>query len=86
MNADRRKRLQAVIDQINAAASILESAKGDLEDIKGEEQEAFDNMPESFQQGERGQASESAIDNMDTALDGLPDLDDVVSNIESAME
>lgn len=69
MNNDRRKRLDAIF-------STLETALNDLTTIKDEEQEAFDNMPESLQQSERGQASDEAINAMDEAG----------SSIESAMD
>lgn len=38
MNNERRKRIAAVIDK-------LDEAKSELEEIRDEEQEAFDNMP-----------------------------------------
>lgn len=33
---------------------LISQAKDILEEVKDEEQEAFDNLPESFQYGERG--------------------------------
>ena len=48
MNKARRKRLAE-------AAELLEQARDILEEVKDEEQEAHDNLPESFQQGERGE-------------------------------
>lgn len=54
MNKARRKRLAE-------AAELLEQARDILEEVKDEEQEAHDNLPESFQQGERGEEMESYI-------------------------
>lgn len=48
MNADRRKRLSEIFVKI-------EQIKGEVEDIRDEEQNAFDSMPEGLQQSERGQ-------------------------------
>lgn len=97
MNKDRRKKLSEIIDRINDLKPKLDELKQlkediarDLEAIKDEEQEAFDNLAESFQQGEKGQDMEAAIDNMTTAYDALEsidldaDLDDVISNIDDA--
>ena len=55
MNEDRRKRI------FDAAA--------ELEAVKEEEQEAFDNMPESLQGAERGQAMEAAIEALEDAVE-----------------
>ena len=42
-----------------------------LEDIKNDEEEYFDNMPENLQGSMRGMDSEEAISNMDDALEVL---------------
>lgn len=76
MNADRRKTLAKI-------AETIEAAKTDLESIRDEEQEAFDNMPEGMQQGERGTAMEAAVQELDEAIDGL---DSALSNIQTATE
>lgn len=60
MNAARRKRLQEALD------IIIE--------VKEEEQEAFDNLPESFQEGERGELMQEAIDTLDNIESELLEL------------
>ncbi|MNR68597.1 hypothetical protein D3C85_1932520 [compost metagenome] len=45
--------------------------KAELEAIRDEEQDAFDNMPEGLQQSERGEASEEAIRLIDDALESI---------------
>lgn len=62
MNADRRKRIAALTAE-------LERIKEDIEALRDEEQEAFDNLPENFQEGERGERMETAIENLDYAAD-----------------
>lgn len=54
MNAARRVRLQAVVDQVSALAA--------------EEREAFEGTPESLQATEAAQARESAADDLEEAL------------------
>jgi uncharacterized protein YukE len=61
MNKDRRKRLQNVID-------ALRNMVDELYAIQEEEQEAYDNLPESFQEGERGEKMSDAIDTLDMVL------------------
>ena len=53
MNKQRRKELETISDEIEKLIERLESARDD-------EQEYFDNMPESIQAGERGERAEYA--------------------------
>ena len=76
MNKIRRKALQDIIDR-------MEALMDDLETIRDEEQEAFDNLPEGIQTSERGEAMENAIYNMDATLDEIMTCKDY---IEEAME
>jgi hypothetical protein len=69
MNKERRKQISYVVDAINVA---LESVR----DIAGEEQEAFDSMPEGLQDSERGQASSEAA----------AYLEETVGMLEEAMD
>lgn len=41
--------------------ALIETLKGELEAILDEEQEAFENLPESFQNSERGEQMQAAI-------------------------
>ena len=75
MNKDRRKRLNEIREQI-------ENLAGELEEIQTEEQEYFDNMPESLQPGEKGDAAQAATDAIETAVDHLRDA---ASDIENAI-
>lgn len=60
MNAERRKKIEA------ALALIAE--------CKYDEQEAYDNMPESFQEGERGDAMQEHINNLEDAETALQEI------------
>ena len=74
MNKDRRKRLQEICD-------ILEVQQAALEEIRDEEQEAFDNLPEGLQSAERGQAMEEAAGDLDSACSDLESLRDILVEI-----
>lgn len=67
MNKARRKELAAIID-------LMEEVKDRLEAVKGEEEEAFYNLPESIQNSERGEAMEANIYTIEELLDAL-DID-----------
>lgn len=76
MNKQRRKDIEDVKDRIF-------ECKVQLEAIRDEEQEYFDNMPESFQQGDKGSAVEGNISCLD---DAISQLEQACENMDSAME
>ena len=51
-----------------------------MNEIGGEEQEAFDNMPEQLQESERGEKMEDTINELEDISDLL---EDAVSSIEN---
>ena len=76
MNKIRREQLRKLSEKLSRIASIddkavLEECVSTLEDIKWDEEDYFDNMPENLQGSIRGCESEDAIDNMYQALDAL---------------
>lgn len=75
MNKDRRARIQALINK-------LEDIREDIDFIKDEEQEYYDNMPENFQMGEKGDKAQEAIDNLDYAYSSI---EEVVEYLEEAL-
>lgn len=76
MNKARRKWLEETINK-------LEEQKTELESIGEEEQEAYDNMPESLQDSEKGQTMYENIDTLETAAS---DLDDIITNLQEILE
>jgi len=69
MNKIRRKQLDKI-------AAELEAIRERIEAIRDEEQDYFDNMPEAFQDGEKGERTQEAIDLMD----------DIFGNVDEAIE
>lgn len=67
---------------ISAQLQIISGACEKLEDIKEEEQDYYDNMPESLQQSEKGDAAMEAIDQLDLAIDGCNTATSALENIE----
>lgn len=89
MNKDRRKRIQALEAQLSKLVlpdMNLEDIKSDIEGIKDEEQEYYDNMPESLQSGDRGQRAEEVVGLLGEAEDELQELIDAFEKIESIIE
>lgn len=82
MNADRRKAIEAIRARIDVHAGEVadlqvevDTLKEEIEGLQEDEQNYFDNMPESFQQGDKGDAAQSAIDKLCEAVDALLELD-----------
>lgn len=71
MNNNRRKILDKIIVKLEEIAS-------DIESVCDEEQECYDNLPESFQYSERGEAMDVAIDYMQEAIDDLNEAADAL--------
>lgn len=90
MNAIRRKKLQAIIEAIEELKFQMEEQQTDLEEIKDEETECFENLPESLYGSEKYERAETASNSLEEAYDILSDLvsqlGDVTSSIEEAID
>lgn len=75
MNKTRREELNKLTDQI---AEIRDAVQA----LADEEQEYFDNMPESLQTGEKGEAAEAAISELNEAIGALENAE---ANLNSAV-
>lgn len=76
MNKQRRQDLGDVSD-------LLDEAIDRLSEIRDEEQDAFDNLPEGLQMSDRGSKMEEAIDDM---YDIENDIDAVKLKIEKIIK
>jgi hypothetical protein len=75
MNNQRRKRIESIIERMQALESEIEE---ELE----QEQEYFDNMPEAIQGGEKGDKSQEVIDLIERAHEASQEC---ISNLEEAI-
>jgi chromosome segregation ATPase len=96
MNANRRREIENIqikLEELAGDASTiqteLEDLKDKLEEIKEEEQEYFDNMPESLQGGDKGDAASASIENLENAVgmieDAATSAEGLADNIENAI-
>jgi polyhydroxyalkanoate synthesis regulator phasin len=74
MNKARRAAISSIRDQ-------LDDLKSQVEEIQGEEQDYFDNMPENMQDGERGNAASEAASELECAVSAL---EEAIGNLENA--
>lgn len=69
MNKSRRKHIDDILEQLNYL--LLE-----IEEVKDEEQETYGNLPESLQNGEKGEKMSDAVNNLEFAFDSLTEAID----------
>lgn len=74
MNAAQRKRIATILSE-------LETLRGSVEELQGEEQDKYDNMPESLQSSDRGESMEEDIECLTTAADSLQEAIDALQGI-----
>lgn len=105
MNKERRKTAERIQTDLQTQLTELEQLditnikmrieelKGELENLKDEEDDAYNNLPESFQNGEKGEAMQEAINNLDTIIgevdevySGLDHIDELTSVLTDAIE
>lgn len=110
MNNDRRKAISAAHADLTALQAAISAAIGEfagqlddikstVENLKDEETDYKEAMPESFQYGEKGEAADAAISALETALDGFEELtqaldtltddskfDEVLSSLDEAAQ
>lgn len=72
MNAKRRKQVAKLTEQFREIYN-------EIERIRDEEQEAYDNLPESLQDSERGESMYAAIDQLESAMS---DSESAISALE----
>ena len=86
MNNERRKQLKAIAKQLGTIADNLEDQQILLEQVYDDESEAFDNMPESLQQSDRGIEMEEGIGTLEEQKDDLANMADDLHEIISALQ
>ena len=90
MNNKRRAEVKRIMDNLKYDVySLLDSARDELKTVRDDEQEAYDNLPESLQYSEKGDDMERCIEALDEMMDYLEyscDLADKVSDLYSELE
>ena len=74
MNERRRKQIREIRDLITRAVDMLETVQSD-------EQEAYDNMPESLQGGTKGETAQETLDLLETMSSTLADADMTIDEL-----
>lgn len=76
MNTKRRNAIESVINElIEKFEEIKAEAIDQLSEIRDEEQEAYDNLPESLQESERGENMQNCIDALEYFMSDLENME-----------
>jgi len=75
MNNARRKKIEDITTRIETLVT-------DLEEIRDDEQSAFDSIPESLQESEKGETMQAHIENLESCVSSLNDVLSYLSEIE----
>lgn len=73
MNKQRRKAIERISEK-------LEELQEEIQMLKDEEEEAYDNLPESLQDGEKGEAMQEAIEYLDNADSFIEEARDALND------
>lgn len=76
MNNERRKRTALLAQQVT-------ELKDDVQAVLEEEEDAFNNLPEGLQNGERGDAMQTAIAALDAAVSALEETSDQLAEAQT---
>lgn len=80
MTKKRAKCIESVIDELDAEIDRLQEIKDKIKQYEKEEECQYDYNSEAWQNSEKGEESEEAMDLMESAIDKLTDaLDDLAS-------
>ena len=74
MNTERRKAIEKI-------TSLLKTASSSISSLIDDETEAFENLPEGLQSGDKGDAMQEAIQNLESAASAV---EEAISNLEEA--
>ncbi len=73
MNNQRRKAIDDILNELADLRSRLETGQSD-------EQDAYDNLPESIKDSERGEKAEQACSYLDDALTAFDEIDSALND------
>lgn len=76
MNKARRKELESIV-------SIIESAAESLEYTISDEEDAYDRLPESIQESQRGDEMEENVSDLNDALSSLEEAVEIINDVIS---
>ena len=87
MNRERRSRIRGLIKAFKDLSSTIQNdLSSQVQDLHDLEEEAFDNMPESMQESDRGTAMQDTMDELQSAVDLCSEASDTIDSIVDSLQ
>lgn len=87
MNKERRSRIRGLIKAFKDLSSTIQNdLSSQVQDLHDLEEEAFDNMPESMQDSDRGTAMQDTMDELQSAVDLCSEASDTIDSIVDSLQ
>ena len=87
MNRERRSRIRGLIKAFKDLSSTIQNdLSSQVQDLHDLEEEAFDNMPESMQDSDRGTAMQDTMDELQSAVDLCYEASDTIDSIVDSLQ
>lgn len=90
MNKGQRKRLTAERARLEDAHDVIESVREAIEELYGEENDKYDNLPEGLQESGLGEALQEIASMLEDIASNLDDassqLSDILDSIDEVLE
>lgn len=86
MNRERRAQLAKLRAQLETLRGEVAAISEAIEEVRDGEADALEAMPDSLKEGERGQAMQAAIDQLEEAASDLDSFGETVDDIASKLE
>lgn len=86
MNRQQRKELEKIQERIADVQSEIQQIRCDLEDIKTEEDEKYENLPDSFKYGEAGEKLEENSYQIESLMDDLDNADSTLQDVYDGID
>ena len=67
--------------ELKKGKELLDEVYDIIDNVKTDEENAFDNLPDGLQQTERGEKMEDNIDYLDDVLDHIQNALDILNNV-----
>lgn len=87
MNKARRNAIATLCRNMETMGIMgkLEDLKSEIESHRDDEQAYYDNMPESLQSGDKGDAATEAVNYMETAIEKIDEMLEAWEEISGAL-
>jgi peptidoglycan hydrolase CwlO-like protein len=83
MTTAQKKKLSKIVDAVQDLRCNIEALKESVEEAQEKKQEAFDDKSDKWQEGEKGQAMQAQIDELESEVSAL---DDFYCELERAID